>query len=276
MAMRESDLRIAKMMWSALVRMRFSIHVIAVVAALLSGACESGTDGRIVRFSLAVGGVAESGAPGPGVFDTGTGWRVVLDEARLGLGPVYLYATADSLARRLEEILVPVARAHGGTDPYAGRVVRGEMLDAFVLDVLAPERRLWTDLPGSAGRVESLRVDLPGPEAEGAGPLRGHYAWVRGTATRGDERVPFAGGLIIPSDGLSEQVEGIPLDGLLDDGATVTLAVRPRAWFDGAHFERLPPPGGDGVRPIVPGSQVRNAWYLGARSLAAYAADITY
>jgi hypothetical protein len=229
-----------------------------------------------VRFSLAVGGVAEAGAPGQGVFDTGTGWRVVLDEALVALGPVYLYAPADSLARRLEWVLVPVARAHGGTDPYAGRVVRGELLDAFVLDVLAPERRVWTDLSGSAGRVENLRADLPGPEAGGAGSLRGYHAWVRGSATRGEERVRFAGGLIIPSDGLSEQVEGIPLDGLLEDGATVTLAVRPHAWFDGAHFERLPPPGGDGVRPIVPDSQVRNAWYLGARSLAAYAADITY
>jgi hypothetical protein len=262
---------------SMAMKIGFRMHVIAFAACLCLGGCESGTEGRAVRFDLAIGSVAEEGEPGPGVFETETGWRIVLDEARVALGPVYLYAASDSLAERLAQIfvLLPVARAHGGTDPYAGRVVRGELLDSFVLDALDPERRVWTGLPGSAGGVESLRVDLPGPEAESAGSLRGYHAWVRGTATRGDERVPFAGGLTIPSDGLSEQVEGIALDGLLDDGATVTLAVRPHAWFDGAHFERLPPPGGDGVRPIVADSQVRNAWYLGARSLAGYVATIT-
>lgn len=267
-----SEKRVVRMAMS----MGFRIRFFALATLVLLGACESGTSGRLVRFSLSVGSVVEAGAPGPGVFETGTGWRVVLDEARIALGPVYLYATADSLATRLERVLVPVARAHGGTDPYAGRVVRGELLAPFVLDALAPERRVWTALPGSAGRVESLRVDLPGPDAEGGDALRGHHAWVRGVATRGDERVSFEGGLTIPASGISEQVEGIPLDGVLDEGAKVTLDLRLRAWFDGAHFDRLPLPASDGARVIVPDSQVRNAWYLGARSLAGYTAEIAY
>jgi hypothetical protein len=255
--------------------MGFIIPIITIAAWLCLAGCESGTEGRAVRFDLAIGSVAEDGDPGPGVFETATGWRVVLDEARIALGPVYLYADAMSLARRIDRVLVPVARAHGGTDPYAGRTVRGEMLDVLVLDALSRERVSFRALPGRAGRVESVRVDLAGLPNEEAAALRGHDAWVRGFATRGDERVSFAGGLDIPGDGLTANVEGIPCEGFLDEGALVTLDVRLRAWFDAADFARLPPADAEGMRLIQPDSQVRNAWYLGARSLAGYVATIT-
>jgi len=254
--------------------MEFRIQFIALAAWMCLSGCESGTEGRAIHFDLAIGSVAEEGAPGPGVFETATGWRVVLDEARIALGPVYLYADSLSLVRGLERILVPVARAHGGTDPYAARVVRGEMLEVVVLDALSPERVIFRALPGRAGRVESVRVDLAGLASDGAAALRGHDAWVRGIATRGDETVSFEGGLDIPEDGLTANVEGIPCDGFLDDGTTITIDVRLHAWFDAADFTRLPPANTEGVRVISPDSQVRNAWYLGARSLGAFAAAL--
>ncbi len=252
------------------------LAALAAFAFVVASACESGTEGRAVRFGLTLRSVAESGFTAAGVFDTDTGWRVVLDEARVALGPVYLYAEPGATAARaLERLLVPVARAHGGTDPSAGRVVRGEHLGVVVLDALATEPVRIASVAGRAGRAVSLRVDLPGPAADVDGVLRGHHAWIRGTATRGAASIAFAGGLDIPDDGLAQHVDGVPLDGFVDDGVTVALDVHVRAWLAAAHFDRLPAPGPDGVCAIPAETQVRTAWYLGARSLAAFSASIT-
>ena len=248
---------------------------VALIAGALTSigavACDSGTEGRAVAFELALESSMSAGATARGVFDTDTGWRVVLDEARIALGPIYLYGDEGALTlRSLGRALVPVAHAHGGSDMYIGRIVRGEHLDAVVFDALAPERLALGTVSGRAGHASALRVDVAGADADLDGLLHAHNAWVHGVATKDGATVTFEGGLDIPDDGLARHVDGIPMDVAIDDGVTVIVALQLRAWFAAAHFDRLSEQRADGTYAIGTATQVRTAWYLGARSLPAF------
>jgi hypothetical protein len=250
----------------------FALALIAcALTAMGAVACDSGTEGRAVAFELALESAVSAGATTRGEFDTDTGWHVVLDEARIALGPIYLYGDEGALTlRSLGRALVPVAHAHGGADMYIGRIVRGEYLDAVVFDALAPERLALGTVSGRAGHASALRVDVAGPAADLAGLLRAHSAWVHGVASKDGATVTFEGGLDIPDDGLARHIDGIPMDVAIDDGVTVVVALQLRAWFAAAHFDRLTERGADGTYAIGAATQVRTAWYLGARSLSAF------
>jgi hypothetical protein len=223
-------------------------------------ACDEPTEGRI----------GEAAAP-PGSFDTKTGWHVELSRATLALAPVYVYAPATGpVASPLTELFgVPKALAHGGHDPFSGRNVRAELLDAVVVDALDPSLTQGAEIAAEAGVVDSVTVVL----GEHASPeTSGHQAWVEGTATKDGTTVEFFGGLDLPDDPLVRRVENVSIAAELDAGGTILVGLRPGLWFSNAHFDRLDAVGPDGRFEIGPTSQVRNAWYLDLRRADAFRA----
>lgn len=239
------------------------------VLALASGCGASGTGEESVHFTLAF-----EADPAGRSFETVSGWRVALDEAYVSVGPLALFANAApsaSLWDRVRGLVVPVAYAHSGFDEYDGGTVRGELLEPVVLDLLRDGPQAEVELVGVAGPVRSATLELR-PAAEAA--LHGAQAWVRGTATRGDETVVFAGGLELPGDVKSRRVAGIPAELELGEGSAVVVSVHPQRWFAEAEFDQLPEAGTDGVRVIGPGDQVHGAWFLGARGFGAFTVSV--
>lgn len=242
----------------------------------LFGACAD-TEGRAVRLRFRFEAQAEEGQP-LGTFDTTTGWRVVLTEARVALGPVYAMrgetktARATNALRALASSLGPaIARAHGGVDPLSGRAILAQALEQRALDALDATPIETDPLLGTHGYAESITVALEPPSAAIADALFGHHAYVEGTATKDEVTIPFAGGIDLPDSGTIRRVEGIPLAATLDDDGVIVVALRPSAWLAGAHFDRLGPADEAGVHPIVGGEQVAGALTIGLRSRDAYA-----
>ncbi|WP_433927195.1 hypothetical protein AB3662_29395 [Sorangium cellulosum] len=256
----------------------------ALLVLALLPACDvpSGTGGREVRFTLELATAAAPSRPA-GSFTTSTGWDVTLESAVIALGPVYLYENPPHLVARgpargpaggLWDVLVPPAHAHAGSEHFFGGEVKGEWLGQLAFDALAPGARL-VDTPGTAGGVRSLSIGLHPPRASiagDAGGLGGHHAYVVGVATRGDLEIPFEGGLDIEAEGNKREVAGIPLEAELDDGVSVTIELHLEAWFDEAHFDRLTEESPRGRFLLDRSTQAGAAWFIGARSAAAFSA----
>jgi hypothetical protein len=214
-------------------------------------------------------------ATSTGSFTTSTGWTVALDEAVLVLGSTYLYAPDGDTTALLREVLLPVAHAHGGHDPFGTRPVRLEWLGPASLDLLE-------GVPGELGVMEgSVGVStdatlafaaLEGALADPSGASRAHHAWIAGTATRtvegSTEVVAFEGGLDFATGGTENLVEAVAADAMVSTEGTWTLQVDLARWLDQARFERLPD--AETPRPIAPTSQVGIAWDLGLRDPASY------
>ncbi|EYF01664.1 hypothetical protein [Chondromyces apiculatus] len=248
----------------------------AVMLAWVSAGCAPDTGGQMIGMAIAVHAEGEAGEP-LGHFTTATGWEVTLDEAFAAVGPVFVYENAPVYARRDERFLplrwlVPEAHAHPGDSHYDGGVAKGEWLGQTLLDLLDPASFPTFEGPGIAGAARSLTVHLDPPRASlpDRERLHGYQLYVSGVAEREGTRIPFAGGLDLPAEGDQRKVQGVPLDGVIDEGATVVVAVHPSSWLREANFEVLldGEPDAEGRYPIAPGSQIERAWYIGARSLA--------
>lgn len=241
---------------------------------IVAAACDSGTSGRLGEVSLSASSLAEGSAP-LGVFPTDTGWSVVLTEAKLVLGGVYVFSPDPAEQSALAALFAPpLARAHGGVDPLAGRTVRAQWLEPFVFDALSTtELDLGVDL-AEVGEADALELRLVTPPTELAPATSGHVAYVAGSATKGAVTVDFAGGLDVPDVGTLRRIESIAFDATLDDGGRVALGLRVATWFRGVHFDRLPPadPAG-GIAPLAAGSQPYEALRLGIRNPLSYEAS---
>lgn len=259
---------------------------LACVACTAEG---SGTGGRSVFFDVAV--QPPSYMIDGGRFATDGGWTVELDEAVIALGPVYVWEeggiaglardedddeldlSGDPLAW-LGELVVPTAHAHPGDVFFDGGTLRGEYLDQVAFDLLGGQAAVLGPARGIAGDVGSITIVLDPPTEATLGDadaLHGFHAWASGRAWRGRELVEFEGGLEIPADGLQRQVDGVRVQGELDDDGTLVLGVSPRAWFAQADFGTLDTPNEAGDRMLVTsGSQVANAWFIGARTSDAF------
>ncbi len=255
---------------------------------VLAVACmpeESGTGGRTVYFDLAVESPSYMARR---TFVTELGWEVELQEAFIVVGPFYLWE-APSLASRsghtrkdrdllgwVGDLLVPTAWAHPGDRTFDGKAIRGELLGQYVYDLTTGEPAALGLARGIEGEVGSMTVvlDPPGAAAEGdVAALHGHHAWVKGIARRDGEDIAFEGGLDIPAEGTQREVEGLPLDLTLEDDGMLVVGLHPKVWFDQAQFDTLQAPSDGGPRIITPDSQVGVAWFLGARSPAAFYAE---
>lgn len=240
----------------------------AVALALLGVASCVSTAGVPVGVRLAIE------PTGAGASTTPTGWRVVLEEARVLLGPLYAYAPEHDAMAWLAPLGASRARAHGGFDPLGGRLVRFEHLDQIAFDALGGRVDVAI-ARGLRGAVDEVSVVLDAPRGANAaldGPTRGHHLSVRGVATRGGERVDFEGGLDLEEAGIVRRVDGIGVEGPpLDEGSTLLLRVDPARWFAEADFTGL-------ASPVVltPSLQPHRAWRLGARSSGAYSAQVLH
>jgi len=264
-------------------------HLVAAFA-LACVACTaegSGTGGRSVFFDVAV--QPPDYMIDGGRFTTDLGWTVELDEAVIALGPVYVWEDAGyaGLARGDDEpdlvaaplawigdLLVPTAHAGAGHVHFDGGTLRGEFLDQVAFDLLGGEAATLGTARGIAGDVGSVTIVLDPPSAATLGDtdsLHGFHVWASGRAWRGRELVEFEGGIAIPAEGVQRQVDGVTVDGELDDDGTLVVSVSPRAWFAQADFGSLEVPNEAGDRMVItPGSQVANAWFIGARTSDAF------
>jgi hypothetical protein len=263
------------MSWS-----RLAIPALVGATAQLCGCSESGTGGEAVQLEMAVVGVPDAGEE-LGTFTTRTGYRVQLSEARVAIGPIYLYenpppvARSASPLRRAWDALVPSAHAHPGDLHFAGGAVRGEYLGQVVLDGLAGERLDLGVLQGVAGPARSFSVILEPPRStEARTALRDHHAYVVGTAEKDGASYSFEGGLDIESEGALRKVEGIGLEAEIQQGARVTIQLHLSRWFADADFARLSALAPSGRYVIDEQSQVRGAWFIGARSFDTFSASV--
>lgn len=260
-------------------RLFAGLSLFALIASGLVSCADTGGKRIVLTFRFVAAG---EGSEPLGELDTDTGFHVVLSEARVALGPVYVYRD-DRVAHRafppsrvLASVFGPsVARAHGGVDPLTGHPILGQMLEQVGLDALSTEPLETLPTAGTFGLSKSLTLELapPGPAITDA--LHGHHAYVEGVATKDGMTYPFAGGIDLADDGTLRRVENVALAATLDDGGVITLTVHPARWLRGTRFDLLPAAGGDGVHPIVPGSQVAGAFSIGLRSQASYEARYT-
>lgn len=250
-------------------KLSFVLFSLCSSVALLAMACGE-TEGQVVTIDVAL-----ETADSPASFTANTGWEVRLDEARIALGPLFAFAPRleGGTMATLRTFLFPVARAHGGTDPLNGRRVRAEWLSQVAFDATpGADAVVLGTIEAESGRVDAVMVTLDPPDPANAAATHDHHLWARGEATKDGRTIRFEGGLDIPDEGLSRRVEDIPIDAFLDQGGRWTISVRPEEWFQDADFDRLTQQNAEGVYLITPESQVRSAWFLGARSSRAYTA----
>ncbi len=252
--------------------------LVAAPGGLIS--CDAETAGESARFTTGFGGATLSGDPVTS-FATDAGWQVDLDVALAAVGPVYLYEgeAMAGLGRRLGGL--GAARACPAHAQYDDGTVLGEVLEQYMTDLLADDPTPTGEIDGTRGTCQSFEVHLHPPGEITAGspgedfdPLQGFSVWLQGTATSGDEVVPFEAGLTIPDEGTQRIVESIPADVEIVDadeqpGMVVVLALLDR-WFAEVDFATLVELGdGDRYR-FTEGIQATNALIFGIRSRYAY------
>lgn len=242
--------------------MRRSTLPLGALAGLscLFAACVTSTGGVPISLRLAFEPLGSSR------FETFTGWRVELEEARALVGPLYAHAPErEALARAW---LGPSrAFAHGGHGLLDARALRAELLEPRVVDALRGDPGLALD--GLAGAVDTLTLVLHAP-TERDGPTPGASVWVRGVARREGAEVRFEGGLAI-ADARQRRVEGVAVSGPpLEEGSSLWVGLDVGAWLAEADFADLATEGL--VR--LEGTQPERALRLGARGAASWSGRI--
>lgn len=213
-----------------------------------------------------------------GRFTTTTGWDVALDEARLVVDALHVFAPAGDRSAALEQrrwrdlrswIGPSVALAHGGHDGFGERGVRIEWLGPSALDLLAEGPSEIGPMDGSVGVTDEALLAfgvLPEDLARSDGPTRGHHAWISGTASRTregvTETIAFEGGRDFTVGGTDHLIEAIAADALVEAEGRFHLRFELARWLDQAQFDRLP---AGSPATIAPTSQVGIAWDLGLR-----------
>jgi hypothetical protein len=233
---------------------------------LLLAACAATTGGARVTFD-AVASPAESVS----YTDATTGWQVTFSEAKVAVGPLYLWSAKPTLTGA---ITIPgISPAYAGADEFLAGYLRGEVLDQVAVDLLA-----GTDAPigtgdGTAGESLSAELWLEPP----ADPTLADTFQFAGEAEKDGVVVPFAGSLTIDdsvvdsSNGqtavLVRRIRGIPLGGDLADGSTLRLGIDATKWLAGAEFADLltTTPDADGVYTIASPNPVWSILYYQVR-----------
>lgn len=258
------------------------MSLLALVAGRLTAcSAESGTGGEAIRFEMLLASLPDEGDT-VGSFTTSTGFRVTLSEARIALGPIYVYenpppvaatAPARSWFGRAWDLLVPSAHAHPGDQHFAGGTVKGEFIGQVAFDALTTDALNLGSVDGIAGAARSFSVELnPPSSADATAALGTNHAYVAGVAEKDGTTYEFEGGLSIENLGTLRKVEGIPMEADLREGSHLTVQLHLSSWFQDADFSRLNEMANSGPLRITPTSQVRTAWFIGARSYAAFSA----
>jgi hypothetical protein len=246
--------------------------------ALLLVACEPSTGGRAVDVTFSVRGTSDDANASTRRFTTYTGWEVLLEEAHVAVGPFIVWenppplesSAPSSKPASLWDWLVPDAHAHPGDTHFNGGNAKAEWMGQTVLDALSPDAQRFV-APGVAGPARSVTIYLEPPRAdlEGAAWLEGDHLRARGSATKDGQTWRFAGGIVLPPEGGRREINGIPVEGDVDEDVDVALVIDPAAWFIEVDFSELSSvePDADGVRQIPDDGSIAAAWEIGARSL---------
>jgi hypothetical protein len=198
-------------------------------------------------------------------FETETGFRVQLDEARIELASVYLYAPPTarlSALAWLDRNLVSVAHAHGGIDNERGRRVLAEWTKPMSIDALDGSAIELAETTAEAGTVDAVKLLLE----------PGLVARVRGRAERDGQRWHFEAE-VIPDEQVTRAVELIELEQTLEQNSVVHVRVQPKAWLDLCEFSRLGEASED-VVSVEADNQVGRALSIGVRSPNAFSVYI--
>lgn len=218
----------------------------AVTATMwLGGACAS-EEPKVAQFAVR----AESDlAPADlaAGFVTDQGEEVRLLDLRLSLGPVYvieersLYARAVhrplvDVAARIQDWLLPPARAHGTPQEFAATTVVGESLGARVWSLRSGPIALS---PGEGIEVSAGSVDVELLASPADSPLFGHAAVLTFAVARGGVTAVVRAHFDWDVRAEERTITNIPADLELQDGGTLTLSLDPTHYFDGVSFAAL-------------------------------------
>ena len=200
------------------------------------------TGGNTVKFETVARGVA-----GANVFDNALGWHVVLDQAHVRVGAVYL------------NLAVPLSGSQDTSCILPG-IYTAEELYPLDVDVLStapqpfPQVGTGTDDEARTGEVWLTGGDINAPDDPTV------IAAVSGTASQGALTLPFSASVTIsqsnrgipPSDpALPSQhpickqriVTPIPIDVRPEDNGTLAVTIDASQWFANVDFSFLPPGG---------------------------------
>lgn len=251
-----------------------------LLAALLLLACDSApTPGSQVTLALSAQGLTEAGSPLTEPFVTSRGWSVSLDEAVILVGPVYLYAGAetDTGLARVAQWVFPTAAACATHAQASDGVLLAEVRTQAVVDLLGEPEVLWDEVPALEGSVRAMELHLHPPgeldtesSAEALSALAGHTARLRGSATQGEDVRPFSVEITLPDEATWRIVESIPVEAIaLGAENALTLRLHANQWLDAIDFSQV-------EGEIHPDTQAWTALTLGLRAQAGYSlAEVT-
>lgn len=244
---------------------RTALSAVLLLSGFLVFAC--GYEPGEVRVEHEVRALGFGGSePFENVPPTGIdAWTIVLDEAFVALGPVYLFAGEPLLGSLLQRIFLPRAHAHPGH--YQEGEAMGEVLQQAVVDLLAPQPTHLGTLSAVTGTCHSARVGLGTAEEglAGADTLRGHALRVAGEATRDEERVEFEAWLDIDL-----YVEGIGFDHEIgEEPGHLLVEVDLTRWLRRVDFATATP-GESEPSTFDEDSQAHNALSRGVDNTLAY------
>lgn len=238
-----------------------------LLTAALCGACASETPGERVQVHWVLDQDERSEHVD---FETDTGYRVHLDEARVDLASVYLYAPPRARLRAiawLERSLVSVAHAHGGVDNEKGRRVLAEFTKPMNIDALGGSAQALSETDAEGGVVDAVKLQFK----------EGVIARVSGRAERDGAHWRFEG-QVDPAEEISRTVELIELDETIDQDAVVHVSVQPKVWLRLCDFSRLGAGAADAdaaeIKKLSSDDQVGRALSIGVRSPAAFAVQV--
>lgn len=232
-----------------------------LMASVLCGACSAETAGESVQVHWVLDQDAQSEHAD---FETATGFRVHLEEARIELASAYLYAPPSarlSAIAWLERSLVSVAHAHGGIDNEKGRRVLAEWSKPMNIDVLGDSPVELPETTAEGGVVDAVKLQLK----------EGVVAHVRGQAERDGKHWPFAAE-VKPEEAVTRAVELIELAQSIELGSVVHIRVQPKTWLDLCDFSHLGEGGAeaDATTEVSSDNQVGRALSIGVRSPSAF------
>jgi hypothetical protein len=224
--------------------MRARAGVLFASVAAVCGACVGTTGGQLVTFPAAVAGPLDATRGRPFQFTTDRGWSVVLTQATLHVGAVYLDQSMPVSGSQGTSCVLP------GT--YVGQVTAG--LDVNLLSSV-PQRfpglgSGTTEPPALVGQVWLTGGDVNvAAEPSPATPI----LTIAGTAVMGDAVMPFEGKITI---GANRQASGsaaagadpickerivspIPTSVIVGASGGLLLRIDPRLLFVNVDFSQL-------------------------------------
>jgi len=249
--------------------------------ALLS--CRAETAGKAIRFDTAAQGAIDQGQP-VAAFVTTKGWTVELESAYAVLGPVYYYGGAPmARVHPLWRLVGGVAHACATHAQFDYGTVLGEVLEQYVVDLLATNPTSTGEVPGEAGTCQSveLHVHPPGDQQLPAGSpaaafdrLGGASILLEGLATKDGSQVLFRAALDVPDEGTMRIVQNIAASVELNDASEqpgrLVLQVLVDAWLDQVDFASLGESDTDGRLLFSEGTQARTALLQAVRNRYSY------